>query len=86
MSPHQRAVACTIAAEARLSDRYTSQSNFLEPFGLSSIATEGLAGSQSSTALPNLVPSPLILKGKRHEKRAAVVLPNCGCRFRPLLS
>ena len=40
-----------------------------------------VSSSQSSVALPNLVSSPLILKGKRHEKRAAVVLPNCGCRF-----
>jgi hypothetical protein len=31
--PHRRAVACTIAAEARLWDRYT-----FEPFGLSSMA------------------------------------------------
>src|SRR6476646_3142811 len=30
---------------------------------------------------PQAFSSPLILKGKRHEKLAAVVLPNCGCHF-----
>jgi hypothetical protein len=40
ISPHQRAVACTIAASLTIG-RYTSQSNFFEPFGLSSMAVEG---------------------------------------------